>query len=66
MADENAAVLISNSDLTGKRLAGAIRELLSEPGRLEEIEANARRMAILDAEERIVNLVETAMERRSA
>jgi UDP-N-acetylglucosamine--N-acetylmuramyl-(pentapeptide) pyrophosphoryl-undecaprenol N-acetylglucosamine transferase len=64
MADENAALLISNSDLTGKRLADAIRELVGEPGRLEEIEANARRMAVLDAEERIVNLVETAMERR--
>jgi len=61
MADENAAVLISNSDLTGKRLAETIRELLGSPARLEEIERNARRTAILDAEERIVNLVERAV-----
>jgi UDP-N-acetylglucosamine--N-acetylmuramyl-(pentapeptide) pyrophosphoryl-undecaprenol N-acetylglucosamine transferase len=60
MADEHAAVLISNSDLTGKRLAGAVVELLGNPKRLQEIEANARRIAILDAEARIVNLVEAA------
>src|SRR5262249_48393615 len=64
MADENAAVLISNADLTGKRLADAIRDLIGDPQRLEEIEGNARRIAILDAEQRIVNLVETAIERR--
>ena len=50
MADEKAAVLISNSDLSGKRLADAIRELIGDPQRLEEIETNARRIAILDAE----------------
>jgi UDP-N-acetylglucosamine--N-acetylmuramyl-(pentapeptide) pyrophosphoryl-undecaprenol N-acetylglucosamine transferase len=64
MADENAAVLISNADLTGKRLAESVRELLGNPARLLEIETNARHMAILDAEERIVNLVELAVERR--
>ncbi|PYS42918.1 MAG: undecaprenyldiphospho-muramoylpentapeptide beta-N-acetylglucosaminyltransferase [Acidobacteria bacterium] len=66
MADENAAVLISNADLTGKRLAESVRELIGNPARLLEIETNARRMAILDAEERIVNLVELAVERRAA
>src|SRR5215831_12583416 len=64
MADANAALLISNADLTGKRLAEAIRDLMGDPYRLEQIEGNARRMAILDAEQRIVNLVETAIERR--
>jgi UDP-N-acetylglucosamine--N-acetylmuramyl-(pentapeptide) pyrophosphoryl-undecaprenol N-acetylglucosamine transferase len=65
MAEENAAVLISNADLNGKRLADAVRELLGNPTRLQQIEENARRIAILDAEQRIVNLVETAVERRS-
>jgi UDP-N-acetylglucosamine--N-acetylmuramyl-(pentapeptide) pyrophosphoryl-undecaprenol N-acetylglucosamine transferase len=60
MSDENAAILISNSDLNGKRLADAIRELLGDPKRLAEIETNARRAAILDAETRIVDLVERA------
>ncbi len=50
MADQKAAVLISNSELSGKRLADAIRELIEDPQRLVEIETNARRIAILDAE----------------
>jgi len=65
MADENAAILISNSDLNGKRLAGTIRELMGDANRLAEIESNARRIAILDAETRIANLIEAAVERRS-
>ena len=61
MADEKAAVLIENSQLSGKRLAEAIRELLGNPARLQELEFNARRIAVLDAEERIVNLVEQCL-----
>jgi UDP-N-acetylglucosamine--N-acetylmuramyl-(pentapeptide) pyrophosphoryl-undecaprenol N-acetylglucosamine transferase len=60
MVEENAAILISNSDLTGKRLASEIRSILGTPSRLNELETNARRIAILDAEQRIVNLVEQA------
>jgi UDP-N-acetylglucosamine--N-acetylmuramyl-(pentapeptide) pyrophosphoryl-undecaprenol N-acetylglucosamine transferase len=65
MVDENAAILISNADLNGPRLANTLRELLNDPKRLEQIEKNARRIAILDAEQRIVNLVEAAIERRN-
>ena len=65
MADENAAVLIHNAELTGKRLADTIRELVGDPVRLKEIESNARRIAILDAEQRIVNLVEAAIDRHA-
>jgi UDP-N-acetylglucosamine--N-acetylmuramyl-(pentapeptide) pyrophosphoryl-undecaprenol N-acetylglucosamine transferase len=61
MVDEKAAVLIENSQLGGKRLADAIRELLSNPARLQELECNARRIAVLDAEERIVKLVEQCL-----
>jgi len=60
MSDENAAIMIRNSDLNGKRLADVIRELMDDPERLAEIETNARRVAILDAETRIVDLVERA------
>jgi UDP-N-acetylglucosamine--N-acetylmuramyl-(pentapeptide) pyrophosphoryl-undecaprenol N-acetylglucosamine transferase len=63
LVEQGAALLISNADLTGKRLADVIRELFGTPGRLNEIENNARRIAILDAEARIVNLVETAISR---
>jgi UDP-N-acetylglucosamine--N-acetylmuramyl-(pentapeptide) pyrophosphoryl-undecaprenol N-acetylglucosamine transferase len=60
MVDEGAALLIRNSDLNGKRLAEAIRELVGNPERLTAIETNARRTAILDAEARIVDLAERA------
>jgi UDP-N-acetylglucosamine:LPS N-acetylglucosamine transferase len=46
-------------------LAGTIRELMGDVNRLTEIESNARRIAILDAETRIANLIEAAVERRS-
>jgi UDP-N-acetylglucosamine--N-acetylmuramyl-(pentapeptide) pyrophosphoryl-undecaprenol N-acetylglucosamine transferase len=65
MAEEKAAVLIPNADLNGKRLADTILELIGNPERLKDIESNARRIAILDAEQRIVNLVERAIEGRS-
>ena len=61
MAEENAAILISNAELTGRRLADIIRQLIGNPERLKEMETNARRIAILDAEERIVNLVEECL-----
>ena len=63
MADEKAAVVISNSDLNGRRLADAIMEFLRHPKQLQEMETNARRIAILDAEARIVDLVEKAIEK---
>jgi UDP-N-acetylglucosamine--N-acetylmuramyl-(pentapeptide) pyrophosphoryl-undecaprenol N-acetylglucosamine transferase len=63
MAEEKAAALIPNADLNGKRLADTILELIGDPQRLKEIESNARRIAILDAEARIVNLVERAIGR---
>ena len=64
MAEENAAILIPNAELSGERLAAAILDLIRDPERLKKIENNARRMAILDAEQRIVDLVERAIEKR--
>ena len=60
MVQEQAALMISNADLTGERLASTIRGLLSDTGRLQQLEQNARRIAILDAESRIADLVERA------
>ena len=64
MEEEKAAVVISNSELNGQRLADAILEFTRHPERLKEIETNARRIAILDAEERIVDLLERAIGRK--
>jgi UDP-N-acetylglucosamine--N-acetylmuramyl-(pentapeptide) pyrophosphoryl-undecaprenol N-acetylglucosamine transferase len=60
MVRDHAAVMISNADLNGERLASSIRGLLSDTDRLRQLEENARRIAILDAESRIVDLIEQA------
>jgi UDP-N-acetylglucosamine--N-acetylmuramyl-(pentapeptide) pyrophosphoryl-undecaprenol N-acetylglucosamine transferase len=62
MVDEDAAIMISNKDLSGESLSRTIRSLLSDPNRLSQMERNSRRLAILDAEERIVDLAERAAE----
>jgi UDP-N-acetylglucosamine--N-acetylmuramyl-(pentapeptide) pyrophosphoryl-undecaprenol N-acetylglucosamine transferase len=64
MEEEHAAVMIANAELNGKRLADTIIRMLEDPKRLAEMETNARRIAIVDAEERIVNLIEAAIEKR--
>jgi UDP-N-acetylglucosamine--N-acetylmuramyl-(pentapeptide) pyrophosphoryl-undecaprenol N-acetylglucosamine transferase len=64
MVEENAAVLISNADLNGETMASAIRSMLSDARKLDTIEKNARRIAVLDAEQRIVDLAERAVEKR--
>jgi UDP-N-acetylglucosamine--N-acetylmuramyl-(pentapeptide) pyrophosphoryl-undecaprenol N-acetylglucosamine transferase len=61
MVDESAAVLVSTAELNGKRLADELRGLIAEPDRLRQMESNARRLAIFDAEQRIVGLVEAAI-----
>lgn len=66
MVEENAALMIANADLSGERLASTIRSLLSDPARIEQLERNARRIAILDAESRIVDLAEQAVAAGSA
>jgi UDP-N-acetylglucosamine--N-acetylmuramyl-(pentapeptide) pyrophosphoryl-undecaprenol N-acetylglucosamine transferase len=60
MVQDHSAVMILNSDLTGERLASEIRLLLSDTARLQQLEENARRSAVLDAESRIVDLIERA------
>lgn len=64
MVEENAAVLISNAELNGESLSSAIRSLLSDPQKLDSIEKNARRIAVVDAEQRIVDLAERAAGKR--
>jgi len=62
MVQEGAAIMIHNADLTGESLSSTIKGLLSDIPRLEEMEQNARRIAVLDAEERIVDLAEKAVQ----
>jgi UDP-N-acetylglucosamine--N-acetylmuramyl-(pentapeptide) pyrophosphoryl-undecaprenol N-acetylglucosamine transferase len=53
-----AARLILDRELTGGRLAGALRELLEEPEQLRRMEAAMRRRAHPDAAARIVDELE--------
>ena len=64
MVGEGAAIMINNADLTGEKLAETIRGLLSDIPRLETIERNAKRIAVLDAEQKIVDLAEKAVKQR--
>jgi len=65
MVNEGAAIMIRNEDLNGEKLASTMRSLLSDIPRLQEMERNARRIAVLDAEQRIVDLAEKAVAQRS-
>ena len=53
-----AALLIVDRDLSGERLASALRELLARPEQLLQMEAAMRRRAHPDAASRIVNELE--------
>ena len=64
MADRSAGVMIDPDNLTGERLAREIVQLLEDPDRLREIETNARGMAVPDAEARVVDLIERAIEEK--
>ena len=55
LVNNDAAILIEEKDFTGERLIKEVDALLANPERLKTIGENARKMAIYDATERIVN-----------
>lgn len=57
LVNEGAAVLIEEKDLTGERLTAEVDALLANSERLKKIGENAKRIAILDANERIYNVI---------
>ena len=57
LVKNNAAILIEEKDFTGERLIKEIDSLLADRSRLEEFGANAKKMAIYDATERIVSCI---------
>ncbi len=57
LVNRNAARIIEEKDLTADALKAMLNELLSSPEVLFEIEKNARNMAILDARERIADII---------
>ncbi|MCQ2484573.1 MAG: undecaprenyldiphospho-muramoylpentapeptide beta-N-acetylglucosaminyltransferase [Clostridia bacterium] len=57
LVKNDAAILIEEKDFTGERLIKEVDELLANPDRLKQIGENAKKMAIYDATERIVNCI---------
>lgn len=57
LVNNNAAVIIEEKELSGKKLGEEIDKLLSDKVRLKEIGENARKMAVTDAAERICDIV---------
>ena len=61
MVENEAAHMIDSVDLTGQRLASEVIRLLEDKHALCLMERNAKEMAVLDAESRIVDLIERAV-----
>jgi UDP-N-acetylglucosamine--N-acetylmuramyl-(pentapeptide) pyrophosphoryl-undecaprenol N-acetylglucosamine transferase len=57
MADGGAAVVVPDAELDGPRLAREVGALLASPDRLHAMAAAARRLARLDAADRIADEV---------
>lgn len=57
LVKNDAAILIEEKDFTGERLIKEVDALLANPDRLKTIGGNAKKMAIYDATERIVNCI---------
>src|SRR5216684_7119911 len=64
MANAQAGRLITETELTGERLAREIFSLLDQPREIETLSKNARSLAYPHAARDIVNLIEEAARRR--
>ena len=58
LEDAGAAVMMEEKDLSGVALATAVAALIGAPGRIEAMEAAARKLAKADAAARVADLVE--------
>ncbi len=58
LARQDAAVVIEESKLTGPLLVQTVKDLVEDPARLAVLGANAQRMAIVDAAQRICRQIE--------
>ena len=58
LVNKGAAAIIEEKDLTGETLTNTLLELLSDENKLASMRKNAKDMAILDATERIIKIVE--------
>ncbi len=61
MVNRNAAAILEEKDLSGDTLCTKVQELFENPGMIEELEQNAKKMAILDANERIYKIMKDVL-----
>lgn len=57
LVKRKAAVIIEEKDLTGDLLCQTVEDILRNPDKLKKYGRNAHKMAIIDANERIYNLI---------
>ena len=57
LVNEGAALMIEEKDLKGEKLFETVNALLENPNKLKEIGSNAKRMAILDSTQRILDVI---------
>ena len=55
LVEHGAAVMVKDSDLSGKKLAELIKELMHQPNLLREMEKASARMAMKDAGKKVVD-----------
>ena len=57
LVNRNAARILEEKDLTAPSLKALMNELISDKNELRQIEQNAKDMAIIDARERIADII---------
>ena len=63
LVNKHAGEMIEESDLTGEKLTEMVDKIVSDPQRLAEYSENAHKMAIIDANERIYNIIMETVKR---
>ena len=66
LVEQNAAVMIEEKDLTPQKLTEEIDKLASDPERLREYSANAKKMAVDDATKRIYSVIIEVMSKKNS
>jgi UDP-N-acetylglucosamine--N-acetylmuramyl-(pentapeptide) pyrophosphoryl-undecaprenol N-acetylglucosamine transferase len=64
LVNRGAAEIIEEKDLTGHRLCEKVAGLFARPEKLRELGENARKMAIVDANERIYRVIREVLDER--
>ena len=57
LADNNAAILIEEKELTGESLINAIKSIIDDKEKLKQMGENAKKTAVFDANDRICDVI---------